>query len=115
MPTATKNGVIQQIIGVVLDLEFEDHIPDLYNALTVEREGQDPLVLEVAQHLSANVVRAIALGSTDGLKRGQTVVDTGAPISVPIGKSTLGRMFNVTGQPIDGKAGEFKELAPIHK
>jgi F-type H+/Na+-transporting ATPase subunit beta len=115
MPTATKTGIIQQIIGVVVDLEFTDHIPALYNALTIERAEGGSLVLEVSQHLSGNVVRAIALGTTDGLQRGQEATDTGAPISVPVGKETLGRMFNVIGEPIDGKGGSFKEKAPIHR
>jgi F-type H+-transporting ATPase subunit beta len=75
MPTATKTGIIQQIIGVVVDLEFTDHIPALYNALTIERAEGGSLVLEVSQHLSGNVVRAIALGTTDGLQRGQEATD----------------------------------------
>jgi F-type H+-transporting ATPase subunit beta len=118
MPTTTektKKGTIIQIVGVVVDIEFTvDSLPPIYNALEVELEGQT-LVLEVAQHLSESTVRAIALGSTDGLKRGQQIVDTGGTIQMPIGEKTLGRMFNVTGQPIDGKAGEFKQTAPIHK
>ncbi|MBW3538003.1 F0F1 ATP synthase subunit beta [Candidatus Parcubacteria bacterium] len=108
-------GHIQQIVGVVVDVEFPGQVPALLNALTLQRpEGQE-LVLEVSQHLSAHAVRTIALGSTDGLKRGQTVTDTGSPIAIPVGKATLGRMFNVTGQPIDGKGGKFPETAPIHK
>jgi F-type H+-transporting ATPase subunit beta len=118
MATQTKQktsaGKIQQIVGVVVDIEFEGEIPAIYNALEIA-VASGRLVLEVAQHLSDHVVRAIALGSTDGLRRGQAVVDSGAPISVPIGPKTLGRMFNVIGEPIDGKKGEFKELAPIHK
>ncbi len=107
-------GKIQQVIGVVVDIEFEDTLPDILNALTVTHEGRD-ITFEVAQHLSRTTVRAIALSSTDGLMRGQEVLDTGAPISVPIGKDTLGRMFNVTGQPIDGKGGSFPTTGPIHK
>jgi F-type H+-transporting ATPase subunit beta len=119
MATATKDrtntGNITQIVGVVVDIEFGgSNLPEIYNALTVELDGKT-LTLEVAQHLSESAVRAIALGGTDGLKRGAEVTDTGAPISVPVGEKTLGRMFNVTGQPIDGKAGEFKETAPIHR
>ncbi|HET7320107.1 MAG TPA: F0F1 ATP synthase subunit beta [Candidatus Saccharimonadales bacterium] len=113
--TTTKNGTISQIVGVVVDVEFSAEIlPAIYNALEVKIEDQT-LVLEVAQHLSESSVRAIALGGTDGLERGAEVVDTGAPISVPVGDATLGRMFNVTGQPIDDMGGEFKEKAPIHR
>lgn len=118
MPTTTektKTGTIIQIVGVVVDVEFPtDNLPPIFNALEVELEGKK-LVLEVAQHLSESTIRAIALGSTDGLKRGQDVADTGDAIKVPIGEKTLGRMFNVTGQPIDGKAGDFKETSTIHK
>lgn len=110
-----KSGQIQQVLGVVVDIEFKEGSPPaLLNALEVERDGVK-LVLEVSQHLSTSTVRAIALGSTDGLRRGQTVVDTGMAISVPVGDATLGRMFNVIGEPIDGKGGTFKELAPIHR
>src|SRR5579862_4550898 len=113
--TKTKDGTITQVVGVVVDVEFSvDHLPAIYNALETELEGKK-LVLEVAQHLSESSIRAIALGSTDGLERGAVVVDTGMPISMPIGDTTLGRMFNVIGEPIDGKGGEFKEKAPIHK
>jgi F-type H+-transporting ATPase subunit beta len=111
----TKTGTISQIVGVVVDVEFStDSLPAIYNALICELDGKT-LTLEVAQHLSESSVRAISLGSTDGLERGTTVTDTGAAISVPVGEKTLGRMFNVTGQPIDGKAGEFSERAPIHR
>ncbi len=116
MATATKTtGKISQIVGVVVDIDFPSgHLPAIYNALTVDHDGKE-LVLEVAQHLSESSVRAVSLGSTDGLQRGAEVNDTGAAISVPVGENTLGRMFNVTGQPIDGKGGTFKETAPIHK
>jgi len=111
----TKNGTITQVVGVVVDVEFSaDHMPAIYNALSVTLNGKE-LILEVAQHLSESSVRAISLGGTDGLARGTEVRDTGAPISVPVGEKTLGRMFNVTGHPIDGKGGEFKETAPIHR
>ncbi len=111
----TKNGKITQIVGVVVDIEFSTgNLPGIYNALTLEHDD-NTLTLEVAQHLSESSVRAIALSSTDGLARGTEVTDTGAPISVPVGDATLGRMFNVTGQPIDGKGGDFKERAPIHR
>ncbi len=119
MATATKEkvttGTITQIVGVVVDIEFSGgNLPAIYNALTLEQNGST-LTLEVAQHLSESSVRAISLGSTDGIERGTVVTDTGAPISVPIGDATLGRMFNVTGQPIDGKAGTFTQTAPIHR
>jgi F-type H+-transporting ATPase subunit beta len=100
--TSSKKGSVVQIVGVVVDVEFEGRLPAIYNALNVEVEGKN-LVLEVAQHLSQRAVRAIALGPTDGLNRGTAVADTGAPISVPVGDHTLGRMFNVLGEPIDGK------------
>jgi F-type H+-transporting ATPase subunit beta len=111
----TKTGKITQIVGVVVDVEFStDNLPAIYNALKLTHDDQE-ITLEVAQHLSESSVRAIALSSTDGLERGTEVTDTGAPISVPVGEATLGRMFNVTGQTIDGKGGEFKEMAPIHR
>ena len=111
----TKTGKLTQVVGVVVDVEFTtDSLPAIYNALTLEHDGKT-LTLEVAQHLSESSVRAIALGSTDGLSRGVEVGDTGAAISVPIGEETLGRMFNVTGQPIDGKGGKFTKRAPIHR
>lgn len=111
----TKTGKITQIVGVVVDIEFStDNLPTIYNALELQHDGKT-LTLEVAQHLSESSVRAISLGSTDGLKRSTEVHDTGSAISVPVGEDTLGRMFNVTGQPIDGKEDKFKERAPIHR
>jgi F-type H+/Na+-transporting ATPase subunit beta len=108
-------GKISQIVGVVVDIEFPiGHLPAIYNALEVPL-GDGTLVLEVAQHLSETSVRAVALGTTDGLERGADVTDTGNSISVPIGEETLGRMFNVTGDPIDGKGGKFATRAPIHR
>ena len=113
--TKTSAGRISQIVGVVVDVEFaEGRLPAIYNALKT-KVGERELVLEVAQHLSETSVRAIALSSTDGLRRGDAVTDTGAAISVPIGKETLGRMFNVIGEPIDGKPVTSKQTAPIHK
>ena len=110
-----NKGIITQVIGAVVDVRFEENLPPVYQALEVKR-GEETLVLEVQQHLGMKEVRTIALGSTDGLVRGQEVVDTGAPISVPVGPETLGRMFNVTGDPIDGR-GEVKtkEKYPIHR
>lgn len=111
----TKLGKITAIVGVVVDVEFTaDTLPAIHNALKLQLNDQK-VTLEVALHLSESSVRAISLGSTDGLARGTEVVDTGAPISVPVGDKTLGRMFNVTGEPIDNKAGSFSETAPIHR
>ena len=120
MPTTTKpnikTGSIIQIVGVVVDVEFEGYLPAIYEALELEHGGQQRLVLEVAQHLSRSAVRAIALGPTDGVQRGQAVKATGSPISVPVGDATLGRMFNVIGEPIDGKAApKDAALGPIHR
>jgi F-type H+-transporting ATPase subunit beta len=118
MITKTKDtikGKITQIVGVVVDVEFpEDHLPAIYNALVVKLNGKD-LILEVAQHLGESNIRAIALGSTDGLSRGSEVIDTLKPISMPVGEKTLGRMFNVVGEPIDGKENKFSEYSPIHR
>jgi len=111
----TKKGHVIQVVGVVVDVEFEKGtLPAIYDALHVTRD-KELLVLEVAQHLSETSIRAIALSSTDGLKRGDVVEATGAAISVPVGKETQGRMFNVIGEPIDGKKGTFKVTAPIHR
>ena len=97
-----KQGKIIQVVGVVIDAEFAaGNLPAIYDALEIKREG-GTLFLEVAQHLSETTVRAIALSSTDGLRRGGVIHATGAPISVPIGDETMGRMFNVVGEPIDG-------------
>lgn len=97
-----NKGKISQVVGVVVDVAFEDKLPEIYHALEVE-QGNEKLVLEVQQHLSTDTVRTVAMGGTDGLRRGMVVVDTGAQISVPVGKETLGRIFSVTGQAIDGK------------
>jgi F-type H+/Na+-transporting ATPase subunit beta len=115
MATTNKTGKISQVVGVVVDVEFaQGHLPAIYNALEVQLNGHK-LLFEVAQHLSESSVRAIALGATDGLERGTDITDTGAAISVPIGEETLGRMFNVIGEPIDNKGGVFKNTAPIHR
>ncbi len=111
----TKTGKITQIVGVVIDAEFESgNLPAIYNALEVEFNDKT-ISFEVAQHLSETSVRAISLSSTDGLERGTKIIDTGSAISMPIGKATSGRMFNVVGKPIDGKSGEFRITSPIHK
>jgi F-type H+/Na+-transporting ATPase subunit beta len=94
-------GKVTQIIGPVIDVEFDDNLPSIYEALIIKHNNQD-LYLEVAAHIGLSTVRAIAMSSTDGLSRGQEVIATGAPISVPVGTEVLGRMFDVTGQPIDG-------------
>ncbi|MFN4099614.1 MAG: F0F1 ATP synthase subunit beta [Pararhodobacter sp.] len=102
MATAKAHGKITQVIGAVVDVQFEGDLPAILNALTTENNGK-PLILEVAQHLGENTVRTIAMDATEGLVRGQAVADTGAPISVPVGSATLGRILNVTGAPIDEK------------
>ena len=109
-------GTICQVIGPVVDIQFEqDYLPDLLNAIKIEN-GVETLTVEVAQHIGDDVVRCIALGATDGLKRGMDAVNTGAAISVPVGNQTLGRMFNVLGEPIDGKeALKGEETMPIHR
>lgn len=114
--TASKTiGKISQVVGVVVDVEFDhDAMPAIYDALSVQLHGKE-LLFEVASHLSETSVRAISLGSTDGLKRGDTVTATGAPIQVPVGDATMGRMFNVVGEPIDGKSGKFSKFASIHR
>lgn len=117
---ATKfQGTIVQILGVVIDVQFSDeYLPAIYEALTVESKfaSSKTLVLEVEQHIGEKRVRAIALGSTDGLSRGLTVTATGKPISVPVGKKTLGRIFNVVGEPVDeGPALGITKQYPIHR
>ena len=110
-------GKITQIIGAVLDIKFtEGKLPEIYKSINIEMKSGDTLVVEVAQHLGDDTVRCIAMGPTDGLVRGMDAVATGAPISVPVGESTLGRMFNVLGQPIDNKpVPEGVEYKPIHR
>ncbi len=108
-----NKGTIAQIIGPVVDVSFsEGNVPSLFSALTVMR-GEEILTLEVQQHTGAGIVRAIAMGSTDGFSRGMEVLDTGRPISVPVGEKTLGRMFNVLGAPIDGGAVVTEKEAPL--
>jgi F-type H+-transporting ATPase subunit beta len=117
--TETHLGKIVQVIGSTFDAEFEEgHLPEIYNAIKIDADAHGtPLHLtgEVQQHLGGNRVRCVALGSTDGLVRGLQVTDTGAPVKVPVGKETLGRVFNLLGEPIDGRgpvhAAEFR---PIH-
>lgn len=114
---ATDVGHITQVVGVVVDVEFADgtKLPAIYDALHVAHDGKT-ITLEVAQHLDERTVRTIALSSTDGLRRGQDAVNTGAPISVPVGQETQGRMFNVVGEPIDEKPAPVNApKAPIHR
>ena len=108
-------GVITQVIGAVVDVKFESHLPAILNALETDNNGSR-LILEVAQHLGENSVRTIAMDSTEGLVRGTTVSDTGSPISVPVGNATLGRILNVVGDPVDekGKVSQ-RETRPIHQ
>jgi len=110
-------GNISQIMGAVVDVEFTDgNLPKIMNALELERTDGSTIVLEVAQHLGDSVVRTVAMDSTDGLVRGHQVKDTGAPISVPVGEKTLGRLFDVIGNTIDGKeALNNAETLPIHR
>ena len=115
----TATGKIVQIIGATIDAEFPgDHLPEIFNALevSIDRDGEKVrLVCEVQQHLGGNRVRAIAMGATDGLVRNTEVIDTGAPISVPVGEETLGRVFNLLGDPVDkGGPVETKERRSIH-
>ena len=114
----SKKGNISQIMGAVVDVTFSDNqLPEIYNALEVDRGGDEgKLTLEVAQHIGESIVRTIAMDSTDGLKRGQEVLDKGNPISVPVGNQTLGRMFDVLGNPIDGKdSTDSSSVLPIHR
>jgi len=106
---SNKVGKIRQVMGAVIDVQFDGHLPEILNALETTNQGQR-LVLEVAQHLGENTVRTIAMDSSEGLTRGQEVTDTGAPISVPVGDETLGRIMNVIGEPVD-EAGEIKTSA----
>src|ERR1700752_2460961 len=114
-------GTVEQVMGVVVDVAFPGELPEIYHALKVqvpEGNGRRPidLVLEVQQHLGDARVRAIAMDATDGLERGDPVIDTGGPITVPVGEETLGRIFNLLGEPIDeGDPVEGTERWPIHR
>ena len=110
-------GKVTQVMGAVVDVAFEDgKLPEIMNALEINRNGESKLVLEVAQHLGDSVVRTVAMDSTDGLGRGVKAEDTGKPISMPVGPETLGRLFDVTGNVIDGKGDvATKKEYPIHR
>ncbi len=109
-------GKIVQVIGPVVDVEFSDGLPEIYNAQEIKLENGKKLILEAHQHLGGNKVRAVAMGSTDGLRRGIEVTDTGEAIQVPVGEKTLGRMFNLLGEAIDGKENvKTEKKYPIHR
>ena len=115
-----NKGRIVQVIGPVVDVEFPDQLPAIYNALTVEYQlplqGNTTLTLEVQQHLGDHWVRTVAMSTTDGLKRGMVVLDTGRPISMPVGDSVMGRVFDVTGNPVDDQGPVVAEkYMPIHR
>ena len=111
-----NKGFITRIVGPVIDVKFEDQLPNIYNALHLKQNDGSTLVLEVEQQLTSNTVRCLALGPSDGLTRKMEVIDTGKPIMVPVGEETLGRIFNVIGQVVDdGKPLVVKQTAPIHK
>src|SRR5512145_2627338 len=112
---ATSTGRITQVIGAVVDVQFEGHLPAILNALETENQG-NRLVLEVAQHLGESTVRTVAMDTSEGLVRGQEVIDTGQPIAVPVGDGTLGRIINVVGEPVD-EAGPVphQETRAIHQ
>ena len=111
-----ETGIIRRVIGPVVDVQFPvGHLPDIYNAIETEVEGRK-IVMECMQQLGDSLVRCVSLFSTDGLSRGQRAIDTGAPVSVPVGEATLGRMFNVIGEPIDGGPPvQATERMPIHR
>lgn len=111
-----NKGIVKQIIGPVVDLEFKEKIPQIYNAVEIKKKDGEKLVLEVQQHLGGNTVRAVAMGPTDGLERQMEATDTDVPISVPVGKETLGRVFNLLGEPVDGmEEVKTKKRYPIHR
>ncbi|MEQ9365907.1 MAG: F0F1 ATP synthase subunit beta, partial [Leptospirales bacterium] len=117
--TGTNKGKILQVLGSVVDITF-DKLPEIYNAVEMTVNGSDgkpqTVTAEIQQHLGGNAVRAVALSSTDGLVRGQEVTDTGGAISVPVGTTTLGRIFNVLGEPVDEQGPvEVKERRSIHQ
>src|SRR5215471_5142421 len=120
MASTTGTGRVAQVIGSTFDAEFDEaQLPDIHNALTITSEEKGVkinLTGEIQQQLGGGRVRVVALGSTDGLIRGQDCIDTGGPIKVPVGKSTLGRVFNITGDPVDNRGPvDAEEYWPIHR
>src|SRR3954462_4735195 len=120
--TATRTGKVVQVIGPVIDIEFPEGLPEIYNAVRIVSEGgpgveKIDVVAEVEQHLGENRVRAVAMKPTDGMTRGMAVIDTGSPITVPVGPATLGRVLNVLGEPVDfpDRPVQSKERGPIHR
>src|SRR5438034_2593270 len=116
--TQTRNaGRIEEIQGVVIEAVFPDKLPEINHAITIDRGEDEYLVCEVQQHLGDDRVRAVAMDTTDGLSRGTEVIDTGAPITVPVGRVTLGRIFNLLGEPIDlgDDLPDDVERWPIHR
>ena len=112
---ANAKGKVVQVIGAVVDVQFDGDLPTILNSLTTDNNGKK-LVLEVAQHLGENTVRTIAMDATEGLVRGQAVADTGAPITIPVGNATLGRILNVVGEPVDeGEPVNATEHRAIHQ
>ena len=113
----SETGKIVQVIGPVVDIQFEpEHLPSIKNAIKIQNGDGKSMTAEVAQHIGDDIVRCIAMSSTDGLVRGMECVDTGNPIVVPVGDEVLGRMFNVLGEPIDGLGPvEAKVHMPIHR
>jgi len=114
----TKNkGYVTQIIGPVLDIAFtEGNLPPIYSAISIALDENESTIVEVQQLLGDNKVRAVSMRSTDGLKRGTEAIDLGAPISVPVGTTTLGRIFNVIGEPVDNQGDvSYEETLPIHR
>src|SRR5881296_3793143 len=119
---AQKTGKVVQVIGPVVDIEFEDgHLPEIYNAVRIESAGKGgqaiDVIVEVEQHLGENRVRTVAMKPTDGMQRGMEAVDTGGPITMPVGPATLGRVLNVLGEPVDfpDRPVQSKERWPIHR
>ena len=110
-----KNGIVRRVTGPVVDVQFPTgHLPDIYNAIEIQLEDRK-VVMEAMQQLGSDTVRCVSLFSTDGIARGCTAVDTGSQVTMPVGEATLGRMFNVVGDPIDGKAPVEAERMPIHR
>ncbi len=117
-PSVGTVGTVVQVLGAVIDIEFpQDRLPGIYNAVQVQIEGQEkPLTLEVEQQLGNNWVRCVAMGPTDGMRRGDKAIDMGGPISMPVGPETLGRIFNVVGEPVDNKPAPVTQMRlPIHR